>query len=116
MQPSPFGGSGSESGEGSRGNGPCRVTAAATWSPYGVAPEQSLGQLDDDAVARLDDPAERLHVSRSKLPRGAALALLETDRIAEAERATIAAHRQQPQAPSWMATASQSAAKPAPRR
>ena len=75
---------------------------------------QVLVQLDDDLVARLDELASRLAVSRSELLRRAALALLEADRIAEAEQATIAAYLRQPEDPDWVATATRLAAETAP--
>jgi metal-responsive CopG/Arc/MetJ family transcriptional regulator len=79
-----------------------------------VARKQVLVQLDDELVARLDELAAHLAVSRSELLRRAATALLEADRIAEAELATIAAYLKQPEDPDWVATATRLAAETAP--
>jgi predicted transcriptional regulator len=76
--------------------------------------KQVLVQLDDDLVGRLDELASHLEVSRSELLRRGALAILEAERIAEAERAMIAAYQRQPQDPAWVATATRLAAETAP--
>jgi len=79
-----------------------------------MARKQVLVQLDDDLVARLDELAERLAVSRSALMRRAALDLLDRAWELEAEQITIAAYQRQPQDPAWVATATRLAAETAP--
>ncbi len=76
--------------------------------------KQVLVQLDDDLVARLDELASHLAMSRSELIRTAALALLERAWELEAEQVTIAAYLKQPQDPAWVATATRLAAETAP--
>jgi predicted transcriptional regulator len=79
-----------------------------------VARKQVLVQLDDDLVARLDELASHLAVSRSQLLREAALAMLDRVWQEEAERATIAAYLKQPEDPGWVATTTRLAAETAP--
>lgn len=79
-----------------------------------MARKQVLVQLDDALVARLDELAARLAVSRSQLLREAAVAMLDRAWQDEAERATIAAYQRQPQDPAWVATATRLAAETAP--
>lgn len=54
--------------------------------------KQVLVQLDDDLVERLDRLARRMEVSRSELLRRGALAVLEADRLDEAERELVASY------------------------
>lgn len=61
-----------------------------------MARREVLVQLDDDLVARLDELARRTEVSRSELLRRAALAVLEADRHAQADRRLIEAYKKQP--------------------
>ena len=79
-----------------------------------MARKQVLVQLDDDLVARLDELAERLALSRSALMRRAAHDLLDRAWEHEAERVTIAAYRRQPEDSDWVATATRLAAETAP--
>jgi metal-responsive CopG/Arc/MetJ family transcriptional regulator len=79
-----------------------------------MARRQVLVQLDDDLVARLDELAARLAMSRSELIRTAALAALDRAWELEAEQATIAAYLKHPQDPAWVATATRLAAETAP--
>jgi predicted transcriptional regulator len=79
-----------------------------------MARKQVLVQLDDDLVARLDELAERLAMSRSALLRRAALLVLEQAWEVEAEHLTIEAYRRQPEDPAWVATMSRLAAGTAP--
>lgn len=78
-----------------------------------MARKQVLVQLDDDLVARLDELASHLAVSRSEVLRRAALDMLDRARELEAEQITIAAYQRQPQDPAWVATATRSAAETA---
>ena len=64
-----------------------------------VPRREVLVQLDDDLVARLDDLADRLDVSRSELLRRGALAVLEAERQAAFDRELVDAYRRQPQDP-----------------
>ena len=64
-----------------------------------MARKQVLVQLDDALVNRLDELAQRLEVSRSELIRRGALAVLEADELAAADRDLIAAYRRLPQEP-----------------
>jgi hypothetical protein len=75
---------------------------------------QVLVQLDDDLVERLDRLADRIEVSRSELLRRGALAVLEADQLAEADRELVAAYRRQPQDPVIVATARRLAAETVP--
>lgn len=51
-----------------------------------MARKEVLVQLDDDLVARLDALARRAEVSRSELLRRGALAVLQADEWAEADK------------------------------
>ena len=75
---------------------------------------QVLVQLDDDLVERLDHLAERHRVSRSELIRRGALAVLEADRLDEAERALVEAYEAHPQDPIIVESARRLAAETAP--
>jgi metal-responsive CopG/Arc/MetJ family transcriptional regulator len=79
-----------------------------------MARKQVLVQLDDDLIERLDRLAERHRVSRSELIRRGALAVLEADRVDEADRALIEAYRAQPQDPIIVEAARRLAAETAP--
>ena len=61
-----------------------------------MARRQVLVQLDDDLVAKLDELARRTEVSRSELLRRGAIAILEADRLSEADERLIEAYRNQP--------------------
>jgi Ribbon-helix-helix protein, copG family len=62
-----------------------------------MARRQVLVQLDDDLVARLDALAARRKVSRSELLRHGALAVLEAEELADADKALVEAYCRQPQ-------------------
>ena len=66
-------------------------------------------------MERLDELAGRLGVSRSKLLRRGALAVLEADTLAEADRTLVAAYRRQPQDAAIVASARRLAVETAPR-
>jgi hypothetical protein len=76
--------------------------------------KQVLVQLDDDLVERLDQLAERLDVSRSELLRRGAIAVLDADRLAGADRALVEAYRRTPQDPALVEAAQRLAAETAP--
>jgi metal-responsive CopG/Arc/MetJ family transcriptional regulator len=76
--------------------------------------KQVLVQLDDELVERLDELAGRLDVSRSELIRRGALAVLDADRLAEADRALVAAYRRVPQDPLLVESARRLAAETTP--
>jgi hypothetical protein len=76
--------------------------------------KQILAQLDDELVERLDALADRLKVSRSELLRRGAIAVLEADRLGEAERALVAAYRRLPPDPVLVAAARRLAAETVP--
>jgi len=61
-----------------------------------MARRQVLVQLDDDLVAKLDELARRTEVSRSELLRRGAIAILEADRLSEADERLVEAYRNQP--------------------
>ena len=61
-----------------------------------MARRQVLVQLDDDLVAKLDELARRAEVSRSELLRRGAIAILEADRLSEADQRLIDAYTNQP--------------------
>jgi len=79
-----------------------------------MARRQVLVQLDDDLVDRLDRLARREEVSRSELLRRGALAVLEADHLAEAERSLVEAYRRHPQEPAVVEAARRLAAETAP--
>ena len=79
-----------------------------------MARKQVLVQLDDDLVERLDRLADRIEVSRSELLRRGALAVLEAERLTEAERELVAAYRRQPQDPLIVAAARRLSARTVP--
>jgi metal-responsive CopG/Arc/MetJ family transcriptional regulator len=58
-----------------------------------------LVQLDDELVARLDELAKRIEVSRSELLRRAALAVLEADEWAQADRRLVEGYTRYPPDP-----------------
>ncbi len=80
-----------------------------------VARKQVLVQLDDDLVKRLDDLAERLDTNRSELLRRGALAMLETEKMLEDDKALVAAYRRQPPDLDLLEASSRMAARTAPR-
>lgn len=64
-----------------------------------MARRQVLVQLDDALVERLDDLAERRGTNRSALLREGALALLDAEAEADADRRLVESYRLLPQDP-----------------
>ena len=79
-----------------------------------MARKEVLVQLDDELVRRLDALAARLGTSRSELVRRGALAVLEAEELAAADRRLVEAYRAQPQDPAIVAAAVRLAAETAP--
>lgn len=79
-----------------------------------MARREVLVQLDDDLVARLDELAQRVAVSRSELLRRGALAVLEVDRLARADERLIDAYTRQPPDPALLKATQRLAAETAP--
>jgi hypothetical protein len=63
-----------------------------------------LGQLDDELVARLDEIATRVSVSRSELLRRGALAVIEADEWAQADERLYQVPARSPAPPRVRAT------------
>jgi predicted DNA-binding protein len=82
--------------------------------PMVMARKEVLVQLDDELVRRLDALAARLGTSRSELVRRGALAVLEAEELAAADRRLVQAYRAQPQDPAIVAAAARLAAETAP--
>lgn len=61
-----------------------------------MARREVLVQLDDDLVTALDTLAQRVGVSRSALLRRGAMAMLEADRLANADERLVRAYQEQP--------------------
>ena len=79
-----------------------------------MARKQVLVQLDDALVARLDTLAAEMEVSRSELLRRGALAVLDAERDARADRALVEAYRRQPADPALVESARRLASETAP--
>lgn len=79
-----------------------------------MARREVLVQLDDDLVARLDALAARVEVSRSELLRRGAVAVLEAERLAEADRQLVDAYRHQPADPALLEASMRLAAETTP--
>jgi len=79
-----------------------------------MARKEVLVQLDDELVRRLDALADRLGTSRSELVRRGALAVLEAEELAAADRRLVEAYRAQPQDPAFVAAAARLAGETAP--
>lgn len=79
-----------------------------------MARREVLVQLDDDLVARLDDLAKRTEVSRSELLRRAALALLDADEWAQADRRLVEGYTRYPPDPVMLETSRRLAAETVP--
>jgi predicted transcriptional regulator len=73
-----------------------------------------LVQLDDELVAHLDELARRRGVSRSELLRQGALAVLEADELAAADKELQEAYRRRPQDPALVQAARRLAAETGP--
>lgn len=74
-----------------------------------------LVQLDDELVARLDEVAERSGVSRSELLRRAALAVLQADEWAQADKRLTEGYTKYPPDPLLIETSRRLASETAPR-
>ncbi|MEX1134537.1 MAG: CopG family transcriptional regulator [Acidimicrobiia bacterium] len=79
-----------------------------------VARREVLVQLDDDLVARLDELARRGDVSRSELLRRGAIAVLEADRLTQADKRLVEAYQRQPLDAALLEASRQLAAETAP--
>ncbi len=64
-----------------------------------MARKEVLVQLDDDLVEKLDEIAKRVSVSRSELLRRAALAVIEADDWAQADRRLVEGYAKYPPDP-----------------
>jgi metal-responsive CopG/Arc/MetJ family transcriptional regulator len=82
--------------------------------PMVMARKEVLVQLDDELVRRLDALAARLGTSRSELVRRGALAVLEAEALAAADRRLREAYLAQPQDPAVVAAAARLAGETAP--
>lgn len=70
-----------------------------------MARREVLVQLDDDLVERLDTLAAELGTNRSELIRRGALAVLDAEELAEADRQLRLAYRRQPADPALLQSA-----------
>jgi predicted transcriptional regulator len=82
--------------------------------PMVMARKEVLVQLDDELVRRLDALAAQLGISRSELVRRGALAVLEAEELAAADRRLVDAYRARPQDPAIVEAAARLAAETAP--
>ena len=82
--------------------------------PMNMARRQVLVQLDDDLVEELDELAADLGTNRSELIRRGAQAVLDAERLAEADRELQAAYRRAPADPALVQSARRLAAQTAP--
>jgi predicted transcriptional regulator len=82
--------------------------------PMVMARKEVLVQLDDELVRRLDTLAAKLGTSRSELVRRGALAVLEAEELAAADRRLAEAYRARPQDPAIVAAAARLAGETAP--
>jgi metal-responsive CopG/Arc/MetJ family transcriptional regulator len=73
-----------------------------------------LGQLDDELVARLDEIATRVSVSRSELLRRGALAVIEADEWAQADERLVEGYTKYPPDPLLLSASERLAAETAP--
>jgi predicted transcriptional regulator len=79
-----------------------------------MARKEVLVQLDEELVRRLDALAAQVGTSRSELLRRGALAVLEAEELAAADRRLAEAYRAQPQDPAIVAAAARLAGETAP--
>jgi metal-responsive CopG/Arc/MetJ family transcriptional regulator len=79
-----------------------------------MARREVLVQLDDDLVERLDEIAKRTSVSRSELLRRGALAVLEADEWAQADKRLVEGYTKYPPDPVLLETSRRLAAETAP--
>ena len=75
-----------------------------------MARREVLVQLDDDLVAQLDALATDLGTNRSELLRRGALAVLDAEGLASADRRLRASYRRQPADPALVQSARRLAA------
>lgn len=73
-----------------------------------------LVQLDDDLVERLDEVAQRTHVSRSELLRRAAQAVIEADERARADERLVEGYTKHPPDPLLLRASERLAAETVP--
>ena len=79
-----------------------------------MARREVLVQLDDDLVDRLDEIASRTSVSRSELLRRAAIAVIEADEWAQADRRLVEGYTKYPPDPLLLRASERLAAETAP--
>lgn len=79
-----------------------------------MARREVLVQLDDDLVERLDEIASRTSVSRSELLRRAAIAVIEADEWAQADRRLVEGYTKYPPDPLLLRASERLAAETAP--
>jgi metal-responsive CopG/Arc/MetJ family transcriptional regulator len=79
-----------------------------------MARREVLVQLDDELVTRLDELATAHGTNRSELLRRGAIAVLEADEIARADRDLQDAYRRVPQDPALVQAAKSLTARTAP--
>jgi metal-responsive CopG/Arc/MetJ family transcriptional regulator len=78
-----------------------------------MARREVLVQLDDDLVTKLDEVAKRTEVSRSELLRRGALAVIEADEWALADKRLIEAYTKYPPDPALLEASQRLAAESA---
>ncbi len=79
-----------------------------------MARREVLVQLDDELVARLDKLAKRAEVSRSELLRRGALAILQADEWAQADKRLVEGYTKHPPDPVLLEASERLAAETAP--
>ena len=79
-----------------------------------MARREVLVQLDDDLVARLDELAKRTKVSRSELLRRAAMAVLQADEWAQADKRLVEGYTRYPPDPALLEVSERLAAESLP--
>ncbi len=79
-----------------------------------MARREVLVQLNDELVARLDELAKRTSVSRSELLRRGAMAVLEADEWAQADKRLVEGYTKYPPDPVLLETSRRLAAETAP--
>lgn len=80
----------------------------------GMPRREVLVQLDDELVARLDEIATRVAVSRSELLRRGALAVIEADEWAQADERLVEGYTKYPPDPLLLRASERLAAESAP--
>jgi metal-responsive CopG/Arc/MetJ family transcriptional regulator len=79
-----------------------------------MARREVLVQLDDQLVERLDELARRAEVSRSELLRRGAMAILQADEWAQADRRLVDGYTRYPPDPTLLEASERLAAETAP--